>query len=462
MEESTGIVEEGLISVIEGMWRASADLIFSKRCRYRTKLVDEIIDMNEGSQGLIIEALGHMVHGAKYQYGKLDDQGCIEVICPEHGAFFIPLIDHLVTPMNVPYPIGCPRCLTAKLMFKTAANFIRKAEDTHGSRYDYRFVLYEHDNKPVRIICSVPGHPTFESTADYFLRSIGCSRCEEDRRYQFRLDTIDDVIVKAKRIFGSKVTYDYEQLYDDEQGRQHIVFKCPICGLVNDQITYRHIKQRCGCYHCNMQRIMDAHSCDMKLITDQANALYGKSDFEYLAITEPEAGIHYNHQISYRCLRCGCESTDSVIDHLIYQKGCRMCDDSPRIPIVNTQYPMRLYLARLTLIDSVAKEKKVFATVGCVRKTVISRLKFDTSLYKNLHYSIVDWLTVNPSAFSYEVEQIILDKFRDHRYHGDISLRSGVTHMFDDSVTDEIHKFMFSDELINWKMEHNTLTLLAG
>ena len=57
----------------------------------------------------------------------------------------------------------------------TTADFIRRAREIHGDRYDYSKVLYVKAKTKVKIIC--PDHGDFEQTPANHCSGRGCGEC---------------------------------------------------------------------------------------------------------------------------------------------------------------------------------------------------------------------------------------------------------------------------------------------
>ena len=90
------------------------------------------------------------VHGDKYDYSKLeyvDTKTKVCIICPEHGVFWKFPYDHLGGG-------GCPKCSAYG-----KEEFIQKAREVHGDKYDYSKVNYVNSYTKVCIIC--PEHGEF-------------------------------------------------------------------------------------------------------------------------------------------------------------------------------------------------------------------------------------------------------------------------------------------------------------
>ena len=69
---------------------------------------------------------------------------------------------------------GCPKCYTENYSSNTE-EFIEKAKQVHGDRYDYSKVDYKHSTKPVTIICKV--HGEFEQRPRNHLTGQNCPYC---------------------------------------------------------------------------------------------------------------------------------------------------------------------------------------------------------------------------------------------------------------------------------------------
>ena len=109
------------------------------------------------------------VHNNKYDYSKvkyINSQTKVCIICPEHGEFWQRLADHLNGK-------GCPKC--ASNMQSDTENFIRRAKEVHGDKYDYSKAVYKSSFEKVCIIC--PEHGEFMQTPHHHLEGHGCKKC---------------------------------------------------------------------------------------------------------------------------------------------------------------------------------------------------------------------------------------------------------------------------------------------
>lgn len=105
----------------------------------------------------------------------------------------------------------------------TKENFIEKAKNKHGNKYDYSKVEYVNSKVKICIIC--PEHGEFWQEPSAHIRGYGCPLCGKNK--QGKKDNIDIFIEKAQKIHGDK--YDYSKtLY--KNSRTKICIICPEHG----------------------------------------------------------------------------------------------------------------------------------------------------------------------------------------------------------------------------------------
>ena len=118
------------------------------------------------------------VHGNKYDYSKVEyvnSKTKVCIICPKHGEFWQKPNRHLSGD-------GCPKCgieSRQKIRSLTTEDFVKKAREIHGDKYDYSKVNYVDTHTKVCIIC--PEHGEFWQTPADHLRGIGCPNCNSSK-----------------------------------------------------------------------------------------------------------------------------------------------------------------------------------------------------------------------------------------------------------------------------------------
>ena len=146
------------------------------------------------------------IHGDKYDYSKVEyinSRQKVYMICPEHGEFW-------QTPNAHIQGSGCPKCAkdTSKL---TTEDFIEKAKEIHGDKYDYSKVGYIDCKNKVCIICSE--HGEFLQIPNSHLQGAGCPKCAIDRSKL----TTEDFIKKVKDRFGNQYTFEKTEYINSDE-----------------------------------------------------------------------------------------------------------------------------------------------------------------------------------------------------------------------------------------------------
>ncbi|MCH8048384.1 MAG: DUF723 domain-containing protein [Planctomycetes bacterium] len=146
------------------------------------------------------------IHGDKYDYSKTEYRNSatpLVVVCPEHGEVRQKPHDHLKG-------TGCPQCgLVQKSLSRRGSteDFIRRAREVHGDRYDYSKTEYTRGHDKVTIICAE--HGEFMQTPSQHLSGNGCKLCGFKNAGQYHKKNTDKFIAAARKIHGD--SYDYSK-----------------------------------------------------------------------------------------------------------------------------------------------------------------------------------------------------------------------------------------------------------
>jgi hypothetical protein len=138
--------------------------------------------------------------------------------------------------------IGCKQCghdESAKKRKMITDEFVKKAKEIHGDKYNYSFVKYVKSTSNIVMICKI--HGEFSQTPKSHLRGQGCPRCNVGGRL-----SRSEFIKRAKEIHGDK--YDYS-LVDYSHSKTPVIIICKIHGEFS-QTPESHVKQRSGCQSC--------------------------------------------------------------------------------------------------------------------------------------------------------------------------------------------------------------------
>ena len=90
----------------------------------------------------------------------------------------------------------------------TTEEFIKKAREVHGDKYDYSKVQYENTSSKVCIICK--DHGEFWQTPYSHLNGHGCSKCAYEVKRQRHIYSQEEIIEKLQSLFGD--CYSYEKV----------------------------------------------------------------------------------------------------------------------------------------------------------------------------------------------------------------------------------------------------------
>ena len=122
----------------------------------------------------------------------------------------------------------------------TQEEFIEKAKQVHGNKYDYSKSVYKNRRTKVCIIC--PEHGEFWQFPDnHVLNKNNCPYCAKKKK-----KTTDEFISDAKKIHGNR--YDYSKV-DYKNAYTKICIICPEHGEFW-QTPHSHLGMKCGCKNC--------------------------------------------------------------------------------------------------------------------------------------------------------------------------------------------------------------------
>lgn len=236
------------------------------------------------------------LHGIdKYQYGLVqyvDNSTKVEILCPDHGSFFI-------QPYNHHMGKGCAKC--ANKHTPTTEEWVERAKNTHGDRYDYSMVVYKKAHEKVTIICRI--HGPFEQAPSNHIHGQGCARCCSN----YACST-SECIEKAIEVHGDR--YDYSNVVY-KTSKEKILIRCRVHGIF-EQSPDHHLTGY-GCIRCG-----NTYSYTTEEWVEKAMAVHGDR-YDY-------SNVVYNvgrEKVLIRCLVHG-DFLQEAASHLS-GKGCPKC-----------------------------------------------------------------------------------------------------------------------------------------
>lgn len=136
---------------------------------------------------------------------------------------------------------------TYELKSMTTESFIKEAIEIHKNKYDYSDVAYVKSNIPVKITC--PDHGPFLQRPNGHLSGSGCPRCGVVRAAKSKFITLEEFLDRVKKVHGDR--YDYSKVsYIDNSTK--IIIICPLHGEFS-QDPSAHLNDR-GCPLCHESR----------------------------------------------------------------------------------------------------------------------------------------------------------------------------------------------------------------
>ena len=214
-------------------WQGPANHLSGQNCP-KCASIEVHTNQSNKKEGFIQKA--KEIHGDKYDYSKVEyinNHTKVCIICPEHGEFWQKPIHHTQGK-------GCPYCGGTKKL--TTKEFVEKAKQIHGDRYDYSKVDYISAETKVCIIC--PEHGEFWQTPHAHLNGHRCPNCFGNIKL-----TNEEFIKRSKQIHGDR--YDYSKV-DYISAETKVCIICPEHGEFW-QTPHMHLSSQ-GCPNCNTSK----------------------------------------------------------------------------------------------------------------------------------------------------------------------------------------------------------------
>jgi hypothetical protein len=188
------------------------------------------------------------VHGDKYDYSKaiyIHNNIPIDIICRSHGIFQQKPVNHLTGR-------GCRSCGRETQGYKclTQQEFLQRATEIHGDRYDYSKVDYKHSKAKIEIVCPIHSK-SFFPTPNCHLNGSGCPECGNKKKSNERFITQLEFLRQCGKIHGDR--YDYSKTI---YGGSHIPIEiiCKKCKKSFWQAPNNHISGKNGCPRCRRSK----------------------------------------------------------------------------------------------------------------------------------------------------------------------------------------------------------------
>ena len=217
----------------------------------------------------------------------------------------------------------------------TTEEFITKAKEVHGDKYDYSKVIYIRKRDKVAIIC--PIHGEFNQLAGNHLRGQGCPKCGKEYCKNKFKNNYTHFIQESTKRFGKK--FDFPNIKTEyENSHSKITIKCKKCGNIFIKRAGDHLtSKKGGCKNCKKQPKQKRHpnKYTPKLTKEIAKERIDKllnGNFEY----NIDEYVNTSKPFNIKCLKCG-NVFKRHLNALTYNNTCPYCNGKPRNRKYNTQ-----------------------------------------------------------------------------------------------------------------------------
>lgn len=256
------------------------------------------------------------IHGDnRYDYSKvkyINAKTNVVIICKKHGEFYQSPDSHL-------QKRGCKKCGIDNIKLKQRSNapeFIKKAIDVHGDKYDYLNVDYVNNSTKIVIVCKI--HGEFNQRPSDHLSGKACNKCGNNKIKLKNQSNTTKFIEKAVNVHGEK--YDYSMV-DYVNNSTEITIVCGTHGEFN-QTPQNHLAG-CGCKLCGKNKQILTQSSNTTEFIEKSISVHGNI-YDYsrvvyinakskVIIICKEHGEFYQlpdvHLRNSGCLKCGIQKS---------------------------------------------------------------------------------------------------------------------------------------------------------
>jgi len=192
----------------------------------------------------------------------------------------------------------------------TTQDWVEKARQQHGKRYDYSKVEYQGYGKKVEVVCRE--HGAFWQRENNHRNGAGCPKCGVVSRQKIRAHSYESFVTAAREVHGD--SYDYPEM-EIHNSRTRVQIICPEHGDF-EQAAYVHLAGH-GCTECSYQKNGKRSQLGVSEFLRRAQEVHGDT-YEYLS------GLNGMHKpVLIKCPLHG-EFKQTPANHL-NGAGCPKC-----------------------------------------------------------------------------------------------------------------------------------------
>lgn len=202
----------------------------------------------------------------------------------------------------------------------TNEEFLSKAQNIWGQKYDYSKVQYKDAFAPMEIRCVQCDRWFNTSYQGHVLRKRGCSKCSgRISRHGSRPMTTEDFVARATEVHRQKYSYDKTQYGG---ARSKVIIYCPKHSFFT-QVACEHLSgygcQKCGAEGRKAARRVEAERNAAAFVAN-ATSIHGAEKYDY---SQAEYKSWWSN-VRIRCIKCDLWFTQRAGHHLSGH-GCAKC-----------------------------------------------------------------------------------------------------------------------------------------
>jgi hypothetical protein len=210
----------------------------------------------------------------------------------------------------------------------TTEDFIARAVEIHGKKFDYSESIYVESRHALIIICNTCGEKFKQTPDSHIYKKSGCLSCKNfshpsevnpRSRKSRRIMTRNCFTQKATQIHNNK--YDYSQIHYVDY-HTHIPLICPIHKITFNIKPTKHINSKQGCPKCSLNALSEKFRMSDDKFIEKSKQMHGDN---YLYDKLVYINAHRN--ITLICKTHG-DFEVKPSDHLWGGNGCPRCKKS--------------------------------------------------------------------------------------------------------------------------------------
>jgi hypothetical protein len=199
---------------------------------------------------------------------------------------------------------------------RTKEQFLEKAKEVHGDKYDYSKSVYKNNYTPIEINCLKHGK-FFQTSTSHINRGAGCPKCGLERSIEKQRKSPKEFLKQIKTVHGDKYDFSKTQY---KGATEKVIVTCPKHGDFG--VTAHHLLDGAGCPKCARENTGKSNSLSQDEFINRSNLVhddkYDYSNVEYNGINNRVkiiCPIHgeflqtpNTHMSGGGCQKCGFES----------------------------------------------------------------------------------------------------------------------------------------------------------